>query len=360
MPDTIDGNVDPVASRRPSDLLTVRVLLVALAVLLAGYMFLGRGFAHLGMRPIFVGEVVLVLGLIATTFAIVRLRLRPVPSRIVWLLLAFMVLGVARTVPYLGVNGVDALRDAVLWGYAVFALMIYVLADRTLLLTTMRAYGWVVPIFALWLPISWNIFVLEYQNIDVNKLGSFTPLVFFKSGDMAVHAVGSIAFLVLGTTAIATTRGFVLRTIVALPLVWTLFLTGTSSRGAMLAWAAGLGVVALFARRSRTWIPVLVATAVLVVGLVSPALLSDLGRQIPQPTPSGASTPSPSGSVLFLYSSGNKSVSEFMSATFAPNVSPSKCGERNASDFRASNSTPITSASLRLIQVISEEDISVR
>ena len=85
--------------RRPSDLLTVRVFLVALAGVLAGYMFLGRGFAHVGMRPIFVGEVVLVLGLLATGYAIVRLRLRPAPSPIVWLLLAFMVLGAARTVP---------------------------------------------------------------------------------------------------------------------------------------------------------------------------------------------------------------------------------------------------------------------
>ncbi|MEO7295119.1 MAG: O-antigen ligase domain-containing protein, partial [Candidatus Limnocylindria bacterium] len=106
--------------------MTVRVFLVALAGLLAGYMFLGRGFAHIGVRPIFVGEVVLVVGLIATAYAMVRLRLRPAPSRIVWLLLGFMLLGLARTVPYLGTYGVDALRDAVLWGYAVFDLMIYV------------------------------------------------------------------------------------------------------------------------------------------------------------------------------------------------------------------------------------------
>ena len=64
-----------------------------------------------------------------------------------WLLLAFMVLGAARTVPYLGEYGVDALRDAVLWGYAFFALFIYVLADRTLILTALRTYGWVVPVF---------------------------------------------------------------------------------------------------------------------------------------------------------------------------------------------------------------------
>jgi len=305
--------------RRPSDLLTVRVFLVALAGLLAGYMFLGRGFAHVGMRPVFVGEVVLFLGLLCTGIAVVRLRLRFAPSRIVWLLLGFMLLGAARTVPYLGVNGVDALRDGVLWGYAVFALMIYVLADRPLILRAFRLYGWVVPVFALWLPISWNIFVIEYQSIDVNKLGSFTPLVFFKSGDMAIHAVGSIAFLVLGTSVVATVRGFAGRSIVALPLVWTLFLTGTSSRGALLAWAAGLGVTALFAPRSRNWIPVLAATAVLVVGLLSAPLLSSLGQAIPGPTPSPAVsfTPSPSGAAT-PKPSGASTASPSVAATPKP------------------------------------------
>ena len=40
------------------------------------------------------------------------------------LLLAFMALGALRTIPYLGVPGIDALRDAVTWGYAVYAIVI--------------------------------------------------------------------------------------------------------------------------------------------------------------------------------------------------------------------------------------------
>jgi hypothetical protein len=290
-----DLPADPSSGRRPSDLLAVRVFLVALSALLVGYMFMGRGFAHVGRPPIYVGEVVLLIGLISTGIAFVRLKLRLAPSRIVWLLLAFMLLGVARTIPYLGVYGIDALRDAVLWGYGVFALMLFVLADRALVLGAMRLYGWVVPVFALWLPICWNIFVLESQNIDPNRPGSFIPLVFFKSGDMAAHVVGSIAFLLLGMTAFATARGFVGRTIVAIPLVWALFLTGTTSRGALLAWIAGLAAVAFLAQRSRNWIAVLVATAVLVVGLVSPGVLTSLGQPIPSPTPMASEAPPPSG-----------------------------------------------------------------
>ena len=282
--------------RRPTDLLTVRVFLVSFAVVLAGYMFLGRGFAHLGQPPVYVGEVVLVLGLIATGVAFVRLRLRPVPSRIVWLLLAFMLLGMARTVPYLGVYGFDALRDGVIWGYALFALIVYVLADRALVLGSLRRYGWVVPVFAFWLPISWNIFAIEYRSIDLNNLGSFHPLVFFKSGDMAVHIAGSIAFLVLGTSVITTTRMLVWRSLVAAPLIWTAFAAGTSNRGAILTLAIGMGAVALLAasfRRSRNWIPVLVASAVLVATMAAPGLLGNPSPLTPTPSAVAAQSEAP-------------------------------------------------------------------
>lgn len=122
----------------PHRLLVVSVFLVALSALLAGYMFMGRGFAHVGRPPIYVGEVVLFLGLVATAVAFVRARVRPHLSLVAWLLLAFMLLGLVRTVPYLGTYGVDALRDGVLWGYALFALMIYLLADRAIVLRALR------------------------------------------------------------------------------------------------------------------------------------------------------------------------------------------------------------------------------
>jgi hypothetical protein len=143
--------------------------------LLIGYMFMGRGFAHVGLAPFYVGELVLLFGLIATAYAFVRLKLRVHLSPIVWLLFGFMVLGAVRTVPYLGAYGFDALRDAVLWGYATFALMSYALADRWVAVGAMRLYGWVVPVFALWLPISWYLFQGLAASIDPTALGSEVP-----------------------------------------------------------------------------------------------------------------------------------------------------------------------------------------
>ena len=249
-----DVVVDEVSRRRPADLLPVSVFVVALATLLVGYMFMGRGFAHVGVPPIYVGEVVLLIGLVATAYAFRRSKVHAQSLPVVWLLLGFIVLGFARTVPYLGVHGFDALRDAVLWGYALFAVMIYLLADRARAVGALRLYGWVVPVFALWLPIAFNLFVALSGSIDPNELGSNVPLVFFKSGDMSVHVVGSIAFLVLAAGAVRSVRTFVWRAAITVPLLWAALVAGATNRGGLLAVVAGLATVAVLAvvlRRSR-------------------------------------------------------------------------------------------------------------
>src|SRR5450759_905246 len=59
------SGVAPANPAKPTDLPVVRFFLLALGVLLTGYAFLGRGFAHLGVPPVYLGEVVLALGLAA-------------------------------------------------------------------------------------------------------------------------------------------------------------------------------------------------------------------------------------------------------------------------------------------------------
>jgi len=288
-----DLDTEAQGGRRPTELLSVRIFLILFAGLLVGYMFMGRGFAHVGIPPLYVGEVVLFVGLIATAIAFIRLKLRVHLSPIVWLLLAFMVWGLARTVPYLGVYGTDALRDAVLWGYATFAVILYVLVDRRLVLRAMRAYGGVVPIFAVWLPISFNLFLLLGASIDPNELGSNIPLIFFKSGDMSVHVVGSIAFLILGLGIAKSARSLLWRSAIVVPLLWTAFIAGATNRGGLVSVFIGLTVVAVLAYllyRSRNWFPVLIAIAVLGVILAAPALAQ--GVFTTDPTSSTSSAPS--------------------------------------------------------------------
>jgi hypothetical protein len=267
--------------RRPSSLTAARVFLLSLGVLLLGYMFLGRGFAHVGVPPLFVGEVVLVIGLVCTTIVLVRTWPPRRPSVVVALLLAFMVLGALRTIPYLPQYGVVALRDAVLWGYGIFALMLYVLADRDVISRALRGFGWIVPIFAAWLPISWTLFGILSREIDPTRPGDVIPLVFFKSGDMTVHIVGVIAFLVI-VPALMTRSTFWWRALVAVPLIWTLLVAGTSSRAAMVAAAFGIGTIILLAR-NRRWQPLLVGGVVAMLIFTIPT--APVGVVPPSPTP---------------------------------------------------------------------------
>jgi hypothetical protein len=93
------------------------------------------------------------------------------------------------------------------------------------------------------------------------------PLVFFKGGDMAVHVVGAIAFLIIGAAAVTSARTFIWRTLVFLPLLWTVFVAGTSNRGALVTAVLGVIAVAFLAGRTRNWRPFLAAIGVAVAAL---------------------------------------------------------------------------------------------
>ena len=263
---------------------------LALATVLAGYMFMGRGFAHLGIGPVYVGEVVLALGILTACLVVIRRGVPGIRSWTIALLVLFMVLGAARTVPYLGSFGLDALRDGVLWGYGTFALVIYLAADRAWLSAAARLYGWIIPVFALWLPISWSIFAASQAGVDRLAPGSNHPLVFFKAGDMAVHAAAAIAFIVLAPSAFATIRAFASRLIVSIPLTWTVFASGAASRGAILAAATGVGITVAATRRPSNWIPVVTAGLIVLIWLNASAIFGE------GPGPSGSPSASPSGS----------------------------------------------------------------
>src|SRR5947209_3533032 len=72
--------------------------LVFLALVLLGYALDGRGFANLGIKPLFIGEIALVAGLIVLACATRWAELWETPQALA--LGAFVALGIARTVPY--------------------------------------------------------------------------------------------------------------------------------------------------------------------------------------------------------------------------------------------------------------------
>src|SRR2546430_13766890 len=127
----------------------IPTFLVSLGLLLTGYAFGGRGFAYIGLSPIFVGELVLSLAGLVILTNLSAVQLRPIHL----LLIGFMLWGLLRTLPYLQRDGVDALRDAVIWGYAFFAIAISLAVKPHHFAVISKWYGKIGPFFVCWVPV---------------------------------------------------------------------------------------------------------------------------------------------------------------------------------------------------------------
>jgi len=180
-----------------------RLALGLLGVCLLGYALLGRGFAYVGVPPLYIGEITLVICLAATLLATRWTAL--LRSPLVLLVLAYMLVGAAATVPYIGRYGLDALRDAALWYYAVFAVLVAALLlhhGRTPesepgVLMAARRYSRVVPLLLIWLPVAVVLDQVAYGILPPFP-GSSVSLLDVKGGDVAVHLAVVASLFVLG------------------------------------------------------------------------------------------------------------------------------------------------------------------
>jgi hypothetical protein len=208
----------------------------ALAAVLLGYALFGRGFAYVGVAPAFIGEIALLAGLlVAARSRALALPLATWPAR---LLAAFMAWGLLRTLPYIPEYGVDALRDAALWGYGAFAFIVAGLllrhGDR------LRAWITAYRSFAgITLALAGVVFVASRALQAYIPLwpGTEAHLMEMKGGDILVHLAGIAAFLILGMRRMTP--------LALLALAGTLALVLTSNRGGMVAFAAAMLVVLL-------------------------------------------------------------------------------------------------------------------
>jgi len=173
-----------------------KLFLAFVGTLLAGYAFLGRGFAYLGFRPIYIGELALGFGLLAATASgAIRLGFR---SRLVWLLILFDLWGASRTIPFLWTYGTDALRDAAIWIYSIFSILIAAsLLSSGWLPRVLKQYGRWLPWFLIWVPTLWWITRFAYDAVP-RAPGGDVPIPSFKPGDAGVHLAGISAFLLVG------------------------------------------------------------------------------------------------------------------------------------------------------------------
>lgn len=222
-----------------------------LCVLLLGYALFGRGFAYVSAGPVFVGEVVLAMGM--ATFLLLPLRHILKNIGVMVPLLGYMGWGLACTLPFINQYGMDAARDAVLWGYGAWALVVFaiLISNPNLLGQLVKAYRTFAVIFLVAAP----VLSLIRQSTVLPELyfpGSGHPLVDPKAGDTSVHMAGIAAFLIAG-----------LRT--GLSRWWALaFLAVTvvANRAGLVAFAATLLVAGAFRPRSIWLGRIIVAGAV--------------------------------------------------------------------------------------------------
>ena len=174
-------------------------LTIACVVLLA-YALMGKGAGYIGLPPIFIGEALLAAGIISL-LAFGTIRPARMPAML-WCLLLFDLWGLARTIPYISASGVDALRDAVLWGYSGFAFIwfFYLLDDPRRLIALLRNYQHFATLALVGMAATWTIrFLLADQTpqwpwADV-------PIIELKAGDIMVHLAGILAFWMSCPTA---------------------------------------------------------------------------------------------------------------------------------------------------------------
>lgn len=251
----------------------VAVFHLCLGVILIGYAFLGRGFAYVGVAPVYVGEVVLAVGLLAILRTLPRARF----GRLHVLLLAYMAWGLVRTVPYVGVYGVDALRDAVMWAYGFFALAVSLTVEAEHFPRLTAVYRRLIPMFLLWVPVAAGLTIV-FGDALPHLPGSPVALIDVKAGDLGVQLAGVGAFLLLGLYG-RTSMFAELWTSAA----WLVGagLVASLNRGAMAAVAAA-GTTILFVRRSSRWFRVALVGLLMLgaVALVNPEIETPGSRAI--------------------------------------------------------------------------------
>ncbi len=227
--------------------------LLALCLTLAGYASLGKGVAYAGYPPLYIGEIMLMLGLCAAMRT--RSGLALFASGPVLVLIALMAWVLLRTIPFVGIYGLEAVRDSVVAMYGLFAFVIV-----ALLLEKPQRLNWIIAAYSRF---AWPYTFVIGILLNFNDLLGFdlpgwwasgVPLVYLRLGEASVHLAGAVVFLMLGFRRV--TPIWVLAALVDLVIV-------SVSRGAMLASLVPIAIAAILGRQIGRLAPVLLVGGML-------------------------------------------------------------------------------------------------
>jgi hypothetical protein len=277
-PGTIDRNAAPWELCAPATSRATRLTgpsrwgwLTFLCLNLLGYALLGRGWAHMGISPVFVGELVLFCGVVSFLLLGRWRGILDIP--VVWFLLLLQAWGAYRTLPYLSTHGAEALRDAVIWGYSAFAFIVLgaIQAQPRMLAVLLTWYKKFALIFLICIPFVWFTARVYPRPVIPHLPWADVAVIHPKAGDILVHAAGILAFWVAGF-------GGVISLVWVLLLTFSVVMVGTFDRAGLVSFLTAFAVCFFLRPRDRClWR--LAATAV--CGLLLFAV-SNVRVQMPQ------------------------------------------------------------------------------
>lgn len=244
-----------------------KLYLSALGFLLVLYMITGKGFAYLGIAPLYISEMVFALGCFTVVLIALlrgRLYIGAINHPSAFLLILFMVWGAARTLPYLTVHGLDALRDGVIWGYAIFAFCFALLVTRERLDALFGLYSRLLPFLLVGMVISY----IAVRSVALPSVpNSPVPIINLKAGDAGVHLAGMAAFLLMRLDRVYG-KPYPKWLLWLLWIFWgmALIFYGSIGRGGLMSALLGLAMAFLLRPKLAGWVrPAALLTLLLVV-----------------------------------------------------------------------------------------------
>lgn len=238
-----------------------RAFCTGLVVMLLGYAFLGKGFAYLHFPvgfPLYVGEIVLLLGGV-WAFSREGLRVSIFRATPVKLYLCFVLWGLVRTVPYFDEHGAVAARDAALYGYGAYMILVCgLMRDRGQLERVAVWYAKPAAAYVYWVPL-WYLIFFFAGSVLPNTPGTDTPLFTFKGHVVGAHVAAVVSFFLLLAGEIPQTR--LKNRSIAWYAVAMFSVIIIMSRGVYLLVACALGTALALSMRRAKFAKLLLAVA---------------------------------------------------------------------------------------------------
>ena len=225
----------------------------ALLFVLAGYILFDRPFAwlHLPGTPLFIGEMVIALGIAVILTTDTRLPQLIRSSSSLRVLRTFILWGAALLAIGILPYGLDAIRDSAIWYYGIVAFFVVILfvSRPNRVNEWMVAFARLLPIYLIWYPFATVLHRVVGDSMYVPD--SEVPLFFHRSGNMAVLSAIGIAFLWMadGDSKLFTSRQRAWLTALATLVIG---FTGLQNRGGMVSSAVLIAALMFLLSRRRT------------------------------------------------------------------------------------------------------------